>query len=377
MACDVNEMTVVVPARDRLDSPGVGSAEEDLLIRVGLGGAKCEISIAMRICGAAPVAEQPLGVLSVGYVAMASSPTVTMDTQAFDGAYGPVGRSAWMDIDWREHQRWVDVGGRPMNVIDLGEGPPIVFIHGLSGCWQNWLLQLPEFAALGHRVIALDLPGFGHSPMPLQRISISGYARDVDECLAELGVDSATVVGNSMGGFIGAELAIAFPSCVERLVLVSAAGLSSQTMRNERGLAFMRRTENLIAFYSGWLATRSNVVARRPRGRKLVMAIVARHPDRLPAALTAEQIRGSGKPGFVDAVDALTDYPIRHRLGEISCPCLIVWGTHDRLVPVHDAAEFERLTPGSRKIVFDDTGHVPMLERPARFNAALEEFLGE
>ena len=94
------------------------------------------------------------------------------------------------------------------------------------------------------------------------------------------------------------------------------------------------------------------------------MGVVAARPDLLPAPLVAEQIRGSGKPGFVDALDALTDYPIRDRLPEIACPTLIVWGEDDKLVPVRDADEFERLIPDARKVVFPDTGHVAMLERP-------------
>src|SRR6478672_10595689 len=91
-------------------------------------------------------------------------------------AYGPVGRARWLDIDWRDHQRWVIVGGRPVNTIDLGTGPALLFVHGLSGSWPNWLEQLPVFAG-ERRVIALDLPGFGHSPMPRAEISMSGYAR--------------------------------------------------------------------------------------------------------------------------------------------------------------------------------------------------------
>lgn len=143
------------------------------------------------------------------------------------GAYGATGRSEWLDVDWGAHQRWVRIGGRAVNVIELGTGPPLVFIHGLSGSWQNWLEQLPVFAR-DHRVVAFDLPGFGASEMPSEPISISGYARLVDALFSELGIAGAAVVGNSMGGFIGAELAIAFPPRVERLVLVSAAGLSIQ-----------------------------------------------------------------------------------------------------------------------------------------------------
>jgi pimeloyl-ACP methyl ester carboxylesterase len=281
-----------------------------------------------------------------------------------------------MDIDWREHQRWLTVHGRRVNLIELGQGPPVVFVHGLAGSWQNWLEQLPAFAE-HHRVIAMDLPGFGHSEMPAEKISISGYARTLDALCDQLDVDAAAFVGNSMGGFTGAELAISFPERVERLVLVAAAGLTIEHQRSERGLALLRRAENVLAFYTGWVASRSENVARRPRLRRATLALVARHPERLPGPLAAEQIRGSGTPGFIDALDALTDYPIRARLGEIACPTLIVWGTHDRLVPVRDASEFERLIPNARKVVFDDTGHVPMLERPAAFNRALQDFLDE
>jgi pimeloyl-ACP methyl ester carboxylesterase len=292
------------------------------------------------------------------------------------GDYGPVGRSPWLDLDWREHQRWVTVDGRQVNVIELGSGPPIVFIHGLSGSWQNWLEQLPVFAR-EHRVITFDLPGFGASEMPAQKITISGYGRFVAALLDELEVGSAAVVGNSMGGFIGMELAIRFPERVERLVLVSAAGLSIEYLRNERALAVLGTLENRLAAYSGWLASRSDALARRPGARRLIFGIVAHRPDRLPGPLVAEQVRGSGKPGFLPALDALTDYPIRDRLGEIACPTLIVWGSEDKLVPARDADEFARLIPNSRKVVWPETGHVAMLERPAAFNALLEAFLAE
>jgi pimeloyl-ACP methyl ester carboxylesterase len=292
------------------------------------------------------------------------------------GGYGPSGRSPWLDVDWREHQRWVTIDRRRVNVIELGSGPPVVFIHGLSGSWQNWLEQLPVFAR-DHRVLTFDLPGFGASQMPREKITIRGYGRFVDALLGELGVNSAAVVGNSMGGFIGIELAIRFPERVERLVLVSAAGLSIEYLRNERALAVLGAIENRLAAYSGWLASRSDALARRPGARRMIFGIVAKRPDRLPGPLVAEQVRGSGKPGFLPALDALTDYPIRDRLGEIACPTLIVWGAEDKLVPARDADEFARLIPNSRKVVWPETGHVAMLERPEAFNALVQAFLAE
>ena len=292
------------------------------------------------------------------------------------GDYGPAGRSAWLDVDWHEHQRWVTVDGRRVNVVELGSGPPVVFIHGLSGSWQNWLEQLPVFAR-EHRVIAFDLPGFGESEMPAQKITISGYGRFVEALMDELGLGSAAVVGNSMGGFIGIELGIRFPQRVERLVLVSAAGLSIQSLRNERSARGARRARQpagglhrLAGLALGDARAAPGVAADDLRGRRAPSRAAAR-PARRRAGPRLGQAR------FRAALDALTDYPIRDRLGEIACPTLIVWGAEDKLVPARDADEFARLIPNARKVVWPDTGHVAMLERPAAFNALLEAFLDE
>lgn len=291
--------------------------------------------------------------------------------------YGPQGRSAWLDVDWSRHQRWVTVANRAVNVIELGEGPPVVFVHGLSGSWPNWLEQLPVFAA-EHRVIAMDLPGFGHSPMPTETITISLYARILDDLLETLGVSAATVVGNSMGGFVSTELAIAFPQRVERLVLISAAGLSTYRHKSvERIEPYLRRAAPMLAAYTGFTATRSDWMSRRAGLRNVSLGFVTRHPSRLPAPLAAEQIRGAGKPGFMQALRANIDYPIRERLPEIACPTLIVWGEEDRVIPVSDASVFEELIPNSRKVLFEDTGHMAMLERPAAFNELLAGFIDE
>lgn len=287
--------------------------------------------------------------------------------------YGRRDDAPWLAVDWRAHQRWETLGGEVVNVIDLGDdasGLPILWVHGLGGSWQNWLEQLPEFSA-EHRSFAIDLPGFGASPMPDDEISISGYGRALIGLLDRLGIPKAVVVGNSMGGFIAAELAIAAPERVEKLVLVSAAGLSTDKIR----LRPVKTAAHLARFGAAWIGTHSDELTRRPRARRMLAAGVFRRPERLSAPLMAEQLRGSGKPGFIDALEALATYPIRDRLPQIAAPTLIVWGTHDRLVPVRDADEFERLIPNSEKVVFADTGHVPQLERPEAFNQALREFL--
>jgi pimeloyl-ACP methyl ester carboxylesterase len=290
--------------------------------------------------------------------------------------YGPVGRSAWLDVDWPAHTRRVAVDGRQVNLVDIGGGPatPLLLVHGLAGSWQNWLENIPRFAA-SRRVVALDLPGFGRSEMPAETISIPGYGQLLGALLDVLGVQRADVVGHSMGGFVSAELALQLPDRVARLVLVSAAGLTVQEPASQRRVARMRRAERLLAFWGAWLATRSDVLAARRRSRRLVLGLAMHRPDLLPGRLLAEQLRASGTPGYFDALSALASYPISHRLGEIAAPTLIVWGALDRIVPVKDAYEFSRLIPGSQRLIFEQTGHMPMIERPQAFNDAVEEFL--
>jgi pimeloyl-ACP methyl ester carboxylesterase len=292
-------------------------------------------------------------------------------------SYGPQGRSTWLDIDWREHQRWVRVEDRWANVIACGDGPPVLFVHGLGGCWQNWLENIPAVAEAGFRAIAVDLPGFGESEVPREKISISGYGRWLEMLLRELDTSPVALVGNSMGGFIGAETAIKYPDHVARLVLVSAAGISIEHQRNDAAMGALYRTERVTEYLATSLAARAHGLSTRPGLRRALLRFVMAHPDRLPGPLIREQVRGTGKPGFLPALDALTSYPIRERLSEIGCPTLIVWGADDRLVPRRDADVFEELIPDSRKVVFEDTGHVAMLERPERFNRLLLDFLAE
>ena len=283
------------------------------------------------------------------------------------------GLSHWTHVDWQRHMRWLRVEDRWLQFIDIGEGPVVLFVHGLSGSWRNWLENIPHFAR-DHRVVAIDLPGFGASEMPADKISISGYADTLDRLMGALDIASARVVGNSMGGFIGAELAIRYPARVERLVLVAAAGLSIESIRTKRQNGLRHHLESVALYKVGLLGSRSAMLASRRRLRSAALLLVVAHPNQLAPELAYEQVHSSGKPGFPAALQALCGYPIRERLGEIACPTLIVWGDKDRLVPVKDATAFEQLIPDARKIIYADTGHLSMLERPDRFNADVRSF---
>jgi pimeloyl-ACP methyl ester carboxylesterase len=289
-----------------------------------------------------------------------------------DPTYADGDDSTWMGIDWPSMIRTLEVQGRRVNVVDGGgDGPPLLFVHGLGGCWQNWLLNLPAFMD-SHRVVALDLPGFGESEMPSDPISIRGYARTLDGVCDQLGVENPVVVGNSMGGFVAAEMALSFSTRVAKLVLVSAAGLSTEYLQREPLLAFAR----VWAAATTRAGVRSEPVVRRPRLRRVALQTVVRYPERLSVPLTYELVQGAGKDGFIPALEALMGYSFRDRLERIEMPVLIVWGRNDILVPVGDAARFERLIgANAHKVIFDDTGHLAMLERPSRFNELLAGFI--
>ena len=288
--------------------------------------------------------------------------------------YGARGEPDWRQVDWSRHLRSIELGGRRVEYVDLGEGdgPPIVFVHGLAGNWQNWLENLPA-AAQERRAVALDLPGFGRSEKPAHHISIPRFGRTVDELCDRLGLGEVVLVGNSMGGFVVAETAIQFPRRVERLVLASAAGITSADLRRAPVMVWGR----LAMMVGARSAAEKRMALLRPRLRHLVYSTIVRHPSRVPLDLLFEISQGAGRPGFGPALEAIVDYDFRDRLHKIRCPTLIVWGEDDMLVPVSDAAEFERAIPGARKIVLEDTGHVPMMERAPTFNRALLEFIRE
>ena len=291
--------------------------------------------------------------------------------------YGASAEPSWRAVNWQEHLHQVEIDGGTINYVDYGEGSPdkhpVVFVHGLGGSWQNFLENIPRAAAEGRRVIALDLPGHGFSDMPRDDISISGYGRTVNALCDELDIGEVVLVGNSMGGFVSAETAIQFPDRVERLVLISAAGMTTNDVARGPLLAASR----VFAMGAAKAAASSKQLVVRPHLRVPMFAQILRYPGRIPPDLLYEITYSSGRKGFAPSLKAILTFDFRERLPEIRCPTLIVWGKHDMLVPDRDAGEFERLIPDSRKVVIDETGHMAMLERPQTFNDILFEFLEE
>jgi pimeloyl-ACP methyl ester carboxylesterase len=283
----------------------------------------------------------------------------------------------WLAIDWRSHLDDIEIGGDRIHYVEMGplepeNAPAVVLIHGLSGCWQNWLENIPHLARR-HRVVALDLPGFGSSPMPTDwDISIPSYGELLAEFCDELDLGPAIVVGHSMGGFVAAEAVIEDPQRFERLCLVSAAGVSSARLRREPTEVFARMVVAGTPLVMS-LQTRS---FRRPRARAAAFRGLARHPERLRLELLWEFFEGGTRgDGFADALTSLAGYDILDRLEEVELQTLIVWGRNDYVVPPADAAQYARRLHNSTTVIFDDCGHIIQAERPVRFNRLLDGFL--
>jgi pimeloyl-ACP methyl ester carboxylesterase len=280
----------------------------------------------------------------------------------------------WLRIDWREHLRTTSVDGAEVNYVEMGSGEPtLLLVHGLSGSWQNWLETIPHFART-HRVVALDLPGFGDSPLPPWEISIKAYGGFLCDFCKTVGIGDCVVVGNSMGGFVAAEAAIDSPGRFERLVLVSAAGISHARMRSEPAEMAGR-----FAVATSPLVLRLQERGlMRPRLRYWAFRMIFHRPQDLRRELLWEFFtHGAGRSGFLPALTTLVGYDILDRLTEVEVPTLIVWGRNDRIVPANDALGYGERLHNSRTVIFDETGHVPMAERPVRFNRLLKGFLGE
>jgi pimeloyl-ACP methyl ester carboxylesterase len=278
----------------------------------------------------------------------------------------------WLRIDWRRHRRRAVLPGAEVNYVEIGEGEPIVFVHGISGCWQNWLENLPHFART-HRAIALDLPGFGASPTPSWPIEMPAYGQLLHDFCEKLGVSGATVVGNSMGGLIAIDAFTATPGRFDRLVLVSAAGIINTWRPQPRATA----TAWAWKHFSPGFADRGRQIVNRPLAREIVFRPFMRFPSQLGAELLFEQLENGLRQadGFGEALQGAIVHDIRDRFGEIEQPTMVVAGLSDRVIPVAAAISYHRRIPGSRLEIFERTGHVPQLERPLRFNALLDDFL--
>ena len=268
--------------------------------------------------------------------------------------------------------QFLSVQGMQVHLRD--EGPrddptPIVLLHGTSDSlhtWDGWSAALQT----QRRVIRFDLPGFGLTgPHPQADYRIDAYVRFVLAVLDQLGVQNCVLGGNSLGGQIAWQTALAQPQRVQQLVLVDAAGYPMPPQAVPAGFRVARSWPAHVMLE--WLL---------PRG--LVQASV-RNVVGDPTKVTSEwvdryydmTVRAGNRRALVQRL-ALRETDQSEHIANLRLPTLVMWGGRDQLIPVQSGQRFVHDIPGALWVMWPDLGHVPQLEDPARTVAEVQRFLG-
>jgi pimeloyl-ACP methyl ester carboxylesterase len=238
--------------------------------------------------------------------------------------------------------------------FEAGQGPAIILLHGMGGVKESWMGNFGALAA-GYHVYAIDQIGFGHSDKPLLDYKIASFVDFLYAFMQTQNIGKATLVGNSFGGWIALEFALQHPGMVEKLVLVDSAGLAWQRPLAELNPSSMAATRTLIesVFYDKKMVSDDAVLQ--------VFTDRMRNNDGYTIQRT---VAGFATPQFEDA-----------KLAAIHVPTLVMWGRQDELIPLVSGEKLRDGISGAKLVVFEQCGHVPMIEKSAEFNRALLEFL--
>jgi pimeloyl-ACP methyl ester carboxylesterase len=245
-----------------------------------------------------------------------------------------------------------------LNYRRVGQGDPLVLIHGIGSRWQVWEPVLPALAAV-YDVIALDLPGFGESPMPPPGTApgAASLADLVSGFLEELDIERPHVAGNSLGGLISVLLA-------QRGRVRSATVLSPAGFANDVETWWARGSLRVSVTLARLLASRADRLFTRPGLRKLAYDQVVAHPERLTPVDAAESLRALAyAPWFDETLNAIDPGDLQHGV-PIDVPVTIGWGEKDRLLLPRQAKRAERAIPGARLVWLRGCGHVPTYDDP-------------
>ena len=240
--------------------------------------------------------------------------------------------------------------GQKSRILDVGSGPPVVVLHGWGGRIES-MTPIIRCLERNFRVVALDLPGFGESPVPEGVWGTPDYAEYVFDVVRALDLGRAHFVGHSYGAKTSMYLAATHKDAVAKLVLIGSPGLRSAPsakVRAKRGVSKLARA----------------VGALGPAGDKVRRAINAR------IASQDYQEAGAMRPVLVRVVQE----DLGHLLPEIEAPTLLVWGTEDDAVPVAHARRMEALIPDVGLVLFEGAGHFAYLDEQQRFCQIVRHF---
>ena len=255
----------------------------------------------------------------------------------------------------------VAVFGQAIHYWDVGSGPVVVLVHGLGSRKEDWTPVLQPLAQK-YRLLVPDQIGFGKSEKLLLDYSVQTYVDFLDEFLRQLKVEKASLVGESLGGWISALYAVelgegAHLTPVEKLVLVDAAGLKQDAPipnLNPSSLATMRGVMESVFYDTSWL---NDDALRRIFTDKLSV-----HDS-----YTVRSFLGNP----MIATERVDD-----RLAKIKMPTLVVWGKQDKLIPMAMGERYAAGIAGAKLVSFDKCGHVPATEKTEEFLTAVTAFLG-
>ncbi|HEX9102787.1 MAG TPA: alpha/beta hydrolase [Polyangia bacterium] len=275
--------------------------------------------------------------------------------------------------------RQLDVDGIDIAYSDSGHGErTLLLIHGLNSYIPEWQATLPALAA-HHRVVAIDLPGYGRSSKRNYVYSMELFARVVERVIERLGLGHVTLVGHSMGGQIALTHALLYPGVAESLVLVAPAGFETFTP-GERAFLLETLDKNVVRLAPPeaiWAGLGSTVAGDIPKEAEFF------YRDRV------QIVGGPDFDGFCYAVvrsmAAMARAPVFDRLPSIRVPVLVIFGTDDRLIPnalLHGgstraiAEAGVRRLPHARLVMVPGAGHFVNLERPDVVNREVLDFVG-
>ena len=266
--------------------------------------------------------------------------------------------------------------GHDIAYLTAGSGPVVLLIHGMAGSSSMWRHVVPGLAR-DYRVIAPDLLGHGDSDKPRADYSLGAYASGLRDLIAALGVESATVVGQSFGGGVAMQMAYQYPERCRRIGLVGSGGLGVEVHPILRALSVPG---------AEWVLPLGCTPLFRDAGAALVngLARLGLHPGpvatqigRSYASLADAATRRAFLFTLRSVVDHLGQRVSAHDklyLTEV-IPTLIVWGTDDRMIPVQHALDAHAAMRGSHIHLFEGAGHFPQCEDPERFVNALHDFI--